>query len=131
MMKIAIPNDVEIKLRANAEAANLAADEYIVQFLREKLIVPSSELSATESELLQIINEGLPDETWARFHRLNEKRQDETLTNAEQQELIALSDRLEAINVQRMGALVRLSEMRQVSLDELMASLGIAPPNYG
>lgn len=83
-------------------------------------------LSQQESTLLQTINQSAisPDEQEV-FDALLVKRQAETLTTSEHQELIALTDRLEELNVQRLDALVKLAHLRQVSLMVLMEQLGI------
>lgn len=79
-----------------------------------------------ESDLLKEINLGLSPENWAEYHTLIAKRQAETLTAAEQQQLIEISDRLEVANVRRMKALIELSNLRGRSVDALMQELGIS-----
>jgi hypothetical protein len=78
-----------------------------------------------ESDILQEINLGVSADTWSRYHTLIGKRQDETLTDAEQQQLIEISDRLEVANVCRMKALIELSDLRGQSLSTVMQELGI------
>lgn len=78
-----------------------------------------------ESDLLQEINLGVSADTWLKYHTLIGKRQDETLTEAEQQQLIEISDRLEVANVRRMKALIELSDLRGQSLSTVMQELGI------
>lgn len=79
-----------------------------------------------ESDLLQEINLGLSPESWAEYHALIAKRQAETLTASEQQQLIEISDRLEVANVRRMKALIALADIRGQSVDALMQELGIS-----
>jgi hypothetical protein len=64
-----------------------------------------------ESDLLKEINLGVSADTWSEYHTLIGKRQAETLTEAEQQQLIEISDRLDVANVRRMKALIELSEI--------------------
>jgi len=52
------------------------------------------------------------------------------LTSQEQAELIALSDQMEEINVQRMENVIQLARLRQTSVDALMDDLGIKSPLY-
>jgi ABC-type uncharacterized transport system ATPase subunit len=78
-----------------------------------------------ESDLLKEINLGISADTWTIYHLLIAKRQSEILTEEEHQQLIEISDRLEAINVRRMKALIELSNLRGQSLDSLMQKLGI------
>jgi hypothetical protein len=81
-----------------------------------------------ESTLLREINHGIPAELSDRYEVLADKRDDETLTEVEYQELLGLADQIEALGVKRLEALVKLSELRQVPLLQLMASLGIKTP---
>jgi hypothetical protein len=81
-----------------------------------------------ESTLLREINHGIPAELSNRYEILADKRDDETLTEAEYQELLDTANQIEALGVKRLEALVKLSELRQVPLLQLMASLGIKTP---
>jgi hypothetical protein len=78
-----------------------------------------------ESDLLKEINLGVSTDTWTEYHALIAKRQAETLTDEEQQQLIKISDRLENANVRRMQALIELSDLRGQSLSIIMQELGI------
>jgi pantothenate kinase len=64
---------------------------------------------------------------WQRYHALIEKRQTETLTPEEHEELITLSDQLEEANVDRIRALADLAQLRQTSINALMAELNFLP----
>jgi hypothetical protein len=80
-----------------------------------------------EEELIRVIKENsqLPPEKQKRFNRLRRKLQNETITEKERQELLALWEELERRNVQRLEALVKLAQRRKTSVRELMAQLGI------
>lgn len=80
-------------------------------------------LAEQESTLLQQINKGLSAAEQARLDLLIEKRQAETLTEPELAELIALSNRVEEIQVERLSALIELAVLRNVSLESLKESL--------
>jgi len=82
-------------------------------------------LSAREAELLGQINAGLPGETWARYHELLRKRDDVTLTPAEQRDLVALSDEIEQANASRIALAAELARVRRVPLTTLLHDLGI------
>lgn len=90
-----------------------------------------SHLSAAEAELLQQINLGLSSDLWSEYHTLIDKRHAETLTADEHQRLIELSDQIEALNVERIQALVRLATLRQQSLEDVKVSLGIKSGIHG
>ena len=92
---------------------------------RKAPILPSQEAS-----LLLQINQGIPTDLHQRYHYLTEKRDAETLTPAEYEELLHLSDRIELLTAQRADALVKLATLRQVPLLQLIDDLGIQSPTY-
>jgi hypothetical protein len=84
-----------------------------------------------ETELLELINQGLPENIQSRYDELQTKLHHETITPEEHQELLSLIDPVEQVTVDRLRSLIELSQLRQVSLDELMTQLGIHhPPVY-
>ena len=102
---------------------------WLDRFANEKAEKTSSptRLSPEETALFKRINQGWPETNWNRYRDLIAKRRAETLTDAEQQELIALGDKLEAWNVRRLRNLIKLAELRQTAVDVLMKQLGIKP----
>lgn len=80
-------------------------------------------LSEQESKLLQRINQSLSPAEQAHMDLLIEKRQAETLTEPELAELIALGNRVEELQVERLSALIELAALRNVSLENLKESL--------
>jgi hypothetical protein len=83
-------------------------------------------LPRREAELLLNINQSaLPVNLQARCDALVAKRQEETLTPGEHEELIRLTDQLDELNVQRLEHLAELARLRQTSLPALMENLGI------
>lgn len=50
----------------------------------------------SESELLDVINEGFAETFWQRFGQLREKLEQETLSDQERQEFLALNAQVEA-----------------------------------
>lgn len=118
-----IAPDLEHELERRAAQAGLAPSAYAERLLQNGLRA----LARPEAELLQRINQSLPLEAWQRYETLLARRQAETLTPAEQDELIALSDQLEALNAQRLEALTELAQLRGESVPRLMAQLGLAP----
>src|SRR6185437_4981068 len=83
--------------------------------LRAKMRAPS--ISQPETELLQKINESLPETTWRRYRHLVLLRRQERLTETEYEELLRISDTLEKRHIQRMELLVELAALRGQSLD--------------
>ena len=84
-------------------------------------------LSATEADLLLTINRCLPSEEQIRFDSLVVKRQANTLTAGEYQDLIHMTDEIEKCDAQRVQSLAELARLRGVSLRVLMDELGICP----
>lgn len=118
-----IAPDLERELNRRAAQAGLAPTAYAERLLQNGLRA----LPLPETELLQRINQTLLPADWQRYETLITRRQAETLTPAEQTELIALTDQLEALNAQRLTALVELAQWRGEAVPTLMAQLGLTP----
>lgn len=88
----------------------------------------AASLSAQETALFKMINRSLPAEVEMRHTVLQNKVHTETITAAEQKELVKLIERVERSEGERLEALFTLSQIRQVSLPTLMEQLGIKPP---
>lgn len=127
---IDIPQDLEQKLRATASEAGENIDEYIVKLLEKNVQEKVLDSSFSQTALLQIINQGLSPEAWARFHALLQKRDNQVITNTELGELIDLTEDIEIAHAQRMEALVALATMQNKPLPALMNELGIGPVDY-
>jgi len=89
----------------------------------------AAHLSPAESALLVRINEGLPSGLRERLAGLRAKRADETITDAEYEELTQLGDQAEEVHAARLAALVELAKLRGVSLPLLLDQLGIHFPD--
>lgn len=127
------PPELEAQVRAAAARQGLDADRFILNILQERLQFTENvpRLTETEADLLQKINRGLPQEVWQRYKGLVAKRRAETLTSAEHEELISLSDQIENENATRIEYLVQLAQLRRVPLESLMQDLGIPQPADG
>ena len=137
IITIEIAPDLEQQLRQEAARAGLTPDAYIMQAVQERLTQTSHRhhsaprLSPEEAQLLAKINLGLSPAEWERYHALVARRKAEILTPDEQTELIALSDRLEEANAQRIGYLAELARVRHTTLDAVMSELGLMPESHG
>jgi hypothetical protein len=101
-----------------------------ISLLRARRTAPR--LSEDETTLLLQINRaGLAPEQQARWDALVVKRQAETISAAELQELIQLTDLSEQRDVERLQALGNLARLRGITIPALMDALGIRPPAYG
>ena len=83
-----------------------------------------------EAQLLHKINQGIEEELRAQYQTLRIKFEAETLTDAEYNTLIQLSNQIEQSGAQHLEALANLAQLSQVSLSELMETLGIQPVTY-
>jgi carbon storage regulator CsrA len=123
---------IERGILAELENLSLSALE---QFCRAVLSIRASKrallLSDDETELLLRINRGLPDDQRQRFQHLCAKRDAETLSDKEREEIIQLSDDVEMFQANRLESLARLAGLRQVSLASLMHDMGIATRDHG
>jgi hypothetical protein len=97
----------------------------VLRARRKTQVIPEE-----EAQLLLKINQGVPADVRARYQVLRQKREAETLTDAEYDALIQLSNQIEQIGAQRLEALASLAQLRQVSLPDLMETLGIQPVSY-
>lgn len=96
-----------------------------VLILRAQRQVPSLSLP---SELIVKINQSIPESIQHRFNDLIAKRQSLVLTDAEQAELIDLTEQIEDLDVKRIEYLAQLAQLRKRSLSEVMQDLNIQPP---
>ena len=126
---IQITSELGKQLAMLAKQKGIDANILAAKMLKEKLEEDEDKLNR-EDKLLQKINVGLPSEVWDRYEILIDKRKNLTLTEVEQKELIQISDRIELSNVNRIKHLIELSQLKKVSLDDLMKELQIKAPSY-
>jgi HPt (histidine-containing phosphotransfer) domain-containing protein len=84
-------------------------------------------LPTLEIELLQKINQTLPDELQQQYNDLSAKMRSGAITPSEHQELLKLIDIVEKNDSDRLQHLIQLSQLRNISLPELMQQLDIHP----
>ncbi len=108
---------------------NQDLDAFIKNVLSIRASRKAPKLDEKESELMEKINRFLPQDEFAQYKTLINKRDDRTLTESEHNELLTLSDKIEAIHAERFTALTQLAALQGVSLDELMEKLEIRPRN--
>lgn len=132
MSTIHIEPDTDIKITQLLESISQLETPELEQFLSSvSLILSHRKEIATETsevELLQQINQGLPPDIQQRYDKLRAKLRAETLTAEEHRELIDLVDVVEQADADRLKHLIALSQLRQVSLDDLLQQLGIRQP---
>ncbi|MCU0567228.1 MAG: STAS/SEC14 domain-containing protein [Oculatellaceae cyanobacterium Prado106] len=116
------------------QAAHQLDETDLEQLLHQIVVLRASRktqvLPEEEAQLLLKINQGVPADLRTRYQSLRQKREAETLTDEEYDTLIQLSNQIEQIGAQRLEALASLAQLRQVSLLDLMETLGIQPVSY-
>ena len=130
MSTIQIQTSVEQLLDA---VAQLPPDE--LASLTEKIVAlrashAAPHLEQDEASLLLQINRDIPSDIRHRYNELISKRQAETLSDTEHNELIKLTDQVEQRETERVTALAALARLRHISLTDLMTTLGIQAPTY-
>lgn len=134
LMTLTIELRPELEARLRAEAAKVGSDlhTFIVQALEEHLgrhnrsSMPSH-LSLQETDLLQKIDQGLPEVIWKEYHDLIGKRRAETLTPEEHVRLITLADSIAEAHTERMVHVAKLARLQDRPLKTLMKQLDIKP----
>ncbi|MBI5825533.1 MAG: hypothetical protein HZB18_16000 [Chloroflexi bacterium] len=126
-----VTSELERQLNKVAKQMGLTPDTYIMRVLQQELQKRSApaRLSAEESALVQQINASLSAVKWEQYRTLLAKRDNETLTKSEQEELIILSDQIEEANVRRIKAVAELARVRNTTIPALVTSLGLSPSN--
>jgi hypothetical protein len=112
-------------LQAVGQLESAELNRFVARVLALRAQRDAHSLTASETELLRRINQGLPQPLRARYRELIDKRRAETLTPEEHAELLRLTDQVEIADAERAQALVDLARLRQKSLAAVMHELGI------
>lgn len=126
-MPIELAPEIEKQVREAAEVAGVDPATFIQDAIAEKLRQNNFARPLTEAELLERINRGFPEAFWDRYRALIALRDAETLEPEEQNELIAMTDRVEQRTAERLGYLTELSRRRGTHVRQLIAQLGLRP----
>lgn len=112
-------------------AARLDAKEFESLFKKLAILrlqrAGAKTLPAEESELLQMLNQGFPAEKWERLKHLDWKSEFGVLNKKEEAESLRLAEAYEEASVMRLKIMAKLADLRNISIDELAATLGIKP----
>jgi hypothetical protein len=125
-LSLNLPPELEQCLYNEASQQGVEPTHLIMELLQQQLRPNLSQ--ATDSELLAQTNLGLSQRTWEHYHCLIAKRREESLSNSEQAELIAISEQIEQANAQRIKALIVLADRQNVTLEQIMQDLEIESP---
>jgi hypothetical protein len=114
-------------LNAARQMSRQELSQLVEQVLALRARHEASVLPAAESELLLKINQPVPDDLQRRYDELIARRDERALSPEERQELLGLTDQVELLEAERVKHLIELAQLRHVSLDDLMRSLGMEP----
>ena len=132
MLKVQVTSQIEIDLdevlKSVAQLEPNELEQVVNQLIALQARQRAVSLSTTETDLLQQINQGLPPTIRPRYEELNAKLHEETITPAEHEELLQLSDQIEQADAERLRHLIALAQLRHVSIDPLMDQIGIRRP---
>jgi len=117
-------------LKAVEQLGAQELEQFVSQVLSLRARREAPGLSATDSQLLLRINRKFPEDLGRRYAELIARRESENLDQDELAELRQLTDVVESLEADRVSALVDLARSRGISLETLMADLGIATPNH-
>ena len=130
-LTIELPSNIEQQLLQRAKQKGISLENYLLQLISHATNLPKKQVKKksiselSESELLQKINLDITEEEWATYRHLTDLRKAENITDSEYAQLIQLGEKIENANVVRLKYLVALSKIRNVSLDKVMADLGL------
>jgi hypothetical protein len=134
MPKVHVTSQIEIDLDEVLQGLARLGTKELEQFIDKVIALQAQRrapsLPKDETELLQQINRGLPADLRQRYDALNAKLHDDTITPQEHEELLVLTDRIELADAERMQHLIALARLRSVSVDTLLAQLGIHRTTY-
>lgn len=129
-IQIPLPFDTLLKNLPQLTAQELTQLVQHAARLQAQRRAPS--LSQAETDLLLNISRcAILPATQQRCAELTRKQRIQGLVEQERDELMALVDEIEEVNAGRLGYLVELAHIRQISVDELMRRLEIRPITYG
>lgn len=100
-------------------------DDFTSRVIRLRAQRLAPHIPKNEAELLKRINQGVPFNVQTRYDELAIKRDAETLTAQEYDELLQLTEQIEKVDAERLRNLAELARLRKTSLDALMDELDI------
>lgn len=129
-LTVPLPPEVQSKIeeqaaREGVTAAEVAARVLQAQFATAPVRAKAPRLSARETELFTVINDGFAEEFWRRYKELRARLHAEAMTTDEQREFLALNDQVEEKNARRIEALGELAKLRGTTLRGIMDKLGL------
>lgn len=127
MPKVQIFSQVELDTDELLRGVARLDEDELERFAQRVLAIRAQRHNASlpeaEVDLLQQIYATVSPEARQRYDYLHERMLGDVLTSNEQTELMKLSDQIEEADAQRLQYLLTLSQIRGISVDELMDEL--------
>ena len=117
-------------LKAVEQMPQPELDQFVDRIVAFRAGLRAPQLPRAESELLAKINQAVPRELQSRYDALVAKRRASTLTEAEHEELLRLTEQIEELDARRVEHLADLARLRKTTLRALLKDLGIKPRPY-
>jgi len=130
MTTIPIEVSTEQLLRAVERLPAQDLDAFVAQVIALRAQRNAPHLTQAETALRRQINAPLAPDLQRRFDELIARRQAETITPDELDELIQITEQIERHDAERLAALGDLARLRQITIPALMDLLGIRAPSY-
>lgn len=124
-IKLEVQLSAQELLKAVEQLSQSELEQFVSQVIAIQAQKKAVNLPQQEANLLIKINQRIPADIQQCYDDLIEKRDDETLTPAEYNELLELTNQIENWDVQRIENLSELAHLRGISLVQLMEDLGI------
>lgn len=128
---------VEHLLNGVRQLSPVELDEFARKFAewqqqQEVVVGEDVDPDASDAEVIAFIrkNSQLPEKAYRRYWQLRLKREDETLSNDEQQAYEKLLGKLEIMNVKRLEALAILVQRWGKPVREIMGELGVCVSHF-
>ena len=129
-LTINLPTSVEQQFRKEATINGMSLDNYLLRLLQQAAKISKKQSNSKqylESELLRKINLDISENEWMSYRHLIGLMRADKLTPQAHETLVALSDKIEIANVERVKYLFELAELRDISVEKLMENLNIQP----
>ncbi|MEZ4868692.1 MAG: hypothetical protein R3C14_45610 [Caldilineaceae bacterium] len=119
MPKVQVVSEINLDqvLNGVAQLDTAALEDFLAQVSSLLAQRKAPSILQREATLLQQINYHLSPTVQTRYHELNAKLHDDTITEAEYQEFLALVDQVEGADAKRLEDLIELGKLLSQSLD--------------
>lgn len=129
-LQVEVQLSPEELLKAVEQLSLPELEQFVSQLLLLQAQRKADNITQSETELLLKIDRGIPSETKKYYDELIAKREAETLTPDEYNQLTQISEQVEKLQAKRIEYLAELARLRKTSLTALMENLGIQMSKY-